>query len=193
MPPKASTVMAAMDMCEALKELYERTNGALNMRIGIHSGAVVAGVIGIRKFTYDLWGDTVNGRHLAISVAVGSVVGASALLAAQAAVAPAAEGRGDRELLVGVDPDRAGLHRAAQAPGALEVAAPDAGGQPVHRLVGEGDGLGSEVALQAAEPHRLLGLRDAASRYGVIHQRRGVRDGEQDATRRHAGSPSIGR
>lgn len=32
----------------------------------------------------EVWGDTVNGRHLAISVAVGSVVGASALLAAQA-------------------------------------------------------------------------------------------------------------
>ena len=30
------------------------------MRIGIHCGAVVAGVIGTSKFTYDLWGETVN-------------------------------------------------------------------------------------------------------------------------------------
>jgi adenylate cyclase len=32
----------------------------LQLRIGINSGAVVAGVIGKRKFIYDLWGDAVN-------------------------------------------------------------------------------------------------------------------------------------
>jgi class 3 adenylate cyclase len=32
----------------------------LQVRIGIHTGPVVAGVIGAKKFTYDLWGDTVN-------------------------------------------------------------------------------------------------------------------------------------
>ncbi len=34
--------------------------GRLRMRFGIHSGSVVAGVIGKRKFSYDLWGETVN-------------------------------------------------------------------------------------------------------------------------------------
>jgi len=32
----------------------------LELRIGIHSGPVVAGIIGTHKFAYDLWGDTVN-------------------------------------------------------------------------------------------------------------------------------------
>jgi class 3 adenylate cyclase len=32
----------------------------LSLRIGVHVGSVIAGVIGIRKFIYDVWGDTVN-------------------------------------------------------------------------------------------------------------------------------------
>ncbi len=34
--------------------------GGLDLRIGLHTGSVIAGVIGIRKFIYDVWGDTVN-------------------------------------------------------------------------------------------------------------------------------------
>jgi len=34
--------------------------GGLSLRIGLQVGSVIAGVIGIRKFIYDVWGDTVN-------------------------------------------------------------------------------------------------------------------------------------
>jgi class 3 adenylate cyclase len=50
----------ALDMQELGKRLGTREEKALNFRIGIHTGPVVAGVIGTRKFSYDLWGDTVN-------------------------------------------------------------------------------------------------------------------------------------
>ncbi|MHA7685546.1 adenylate/guanylate cyclase domain-containing protein [Cupriavidus sp. PET2-C1] len=50
----------AMDMIDSLKQFNARSGYNLRLRVGIHSGAVVAGVIGRRKFIYDLWGDTVN-------------------------------------------------------------------------------------------------------------------------------------
>ncbi len=60
-PYHAETVAAmALDMVTVLKAFNARTGETLKLRIGMHSGSVVAGVIGMKKFTYDLWGDTVN-------------------------------------------------------------------------------------------------------------------------------------
>jgi adenylate cyclase len=50
----------ALDMQRAIVQFRAENGKPLSIRIGIHTGPVVAGVIGTRKFSYDLWGDTVN-------------------------------------------------------------------------------------------------------------------------------------
>ncbi|MBD2151301.1 PAS domain-containing protein [Pseudanabaena sp. FACHB-1277] len=52
--------LMALDMVQKVQELRELTGRKLQIRVGIHTGAVIAGVIGTQKFIYDLWGDTVN-------------------------------------------------------------------------------------------------------------------------------------
>jgi class 3 adenylate cyclase len=51
---------AALEMLPALSKLSKKLDVPLSVRIGLHTGDVVAGVIGQQKFIYDLWGDTVN-------------------------------------------------------------------------------------------------------------------------------------
>ena len=61
----------ALRMMEALEKVNAEIGQAFQARIGIHSGPVVAGIIGTHRFVYDVWGDTVNvasrleGRSLA--------------------------------------------------------------------------------------------------------------------------------
>ena len=57
-------VRAAMEMQEFLNEQKQERirigKPYFEARIGIHTGPVVAGVVGVNKFAYDIWGDTVN-------------------------------------------------------------------------------------------------------------------------------------
>jgi class 3 adenylate cyclase len=50
----------ALDMLEVLQHFNRRNSIDLSLRVGLNSGPVVAGIIGTKKFSYDLWGDTVN-------------------------------------------------------------------------------------------------------------------------------------
>ncbi|TVR88609.1 MAG: hypothetical protein EA411_04445 [Saprospirales bacterium] len=59
------SVQAAIEMQEFMRENNRRKkdtsgNPIFEIRIGLHSGPVVAGIVGTKKFQYDIWGDTVN-------------------------------------------------------------------------------------------------------------------------------------
>jgi class 3 adenylate cyclase len=56
----ASHIHAAADLALAMLSVVKAAGPPWRIRIGIHNGPVVAGVIGTNKFVYDLWGDAVN-------------------------------------------------------------------------------------------------------------------------------------
>ena len=59
-----NTVLAALEMQQFIvnRKAKQEALGkpAFEMRVGIHTGPIVAGIVGVKKFQYDIWGDTVN-------------------------------------------------------------------------------------------------------------------------------------
>ncbi len=59
-----NAVLAALEMQEFIEARYQAQTkegkAAFRMRAGVHTGPVVAGIVGVKKFQYDVWGDTVN-------------------------------------------------------------------------------------------------------------------------------------
>ncbi|MBK9249078.1 MAG: tetratricopeptide repeat protein [Ignavibacteria bacterium] len=54
------TALFALDVAELMNNYQTNTGDNVMIRIGLHSGSVVAGIIGENKFAYDMWGDAVN-------------------------------------------------------------------------------------------------------------------------------------
>ena len=91
-------VGAAADLALAMRAAVAAAGPPWQVRIGLHSGPVVAGVIGTSKFVYDLWGDAVNVASRLETTALPGRIQVSAVVAAALRGAFELEERGAIEL-----------------------------------------------------------------------------------------------
>ncbi|MEM9015594.1 MAG: adenylate/guanylate cyclase domain-containing protein [Verrucomicrobiota bacterium] len=95
-----SVIAAAKEMLNAIREETEdlESDRPLTLRIGVHTGELVAGVIGKRKFSYDLWGDVVNTSSRMESSGIPGEIQVSAETRALLGESVALQSRGNVEL-----------------------------------------------------------------------------------------------
>lgn len=56
-----NVVRASLEICDFMQKRKEQLGDrTFSVRVGVNSGSVVAGIVGVKKFAYDIWGDTVN-------------------------------------------------------------------------------------------------------------------------------------
>lgn len=92
--PCERIVALALDMRDAVARYTRLTGESLAIRIGVHCGPVVAGIIGRQRLVYDLWGDTVNIAAKLETAGTAGRIHVSAAIAARLPSAFAVEDRG---------------------------------------------------------------------------------------------------
>ena len=108
---RSDHVAAAADLTLAMRAAVRDAGEPWRVRIGLHSGPVVAGVIGTSKFVYDLWGDAVNVAsrlettaptdQIQVSEAVAAALGDAFELEPRGAIELKGKGSTETFLLVG--------------------------------------------------------------------------------------------
>ena len=101
----AAAAEMALGMMDVLRRINEATERGWQIRIGVHTGSAVAGVIGSWKFAYDVWGDTVNiasrlestslPDHIQISSPVADALGSAFVVEARGTIE--LKGKGETE------------------------------------------------------------------------------------------------
>ena len=91
-------VQLALEMLEAIQSHNRESGSEFSLRIGIHAGPTVGGVIGVKRFLYDVWGDTVNIASRMESTGIPGRIQVSEAVHAQLAGRFAFEARGPVEV-----------------------------------------------------------------------------------------------